>query len=441
MPVWARVALPLALLAVALGLCSATASIEAVIASPYPIAPTPRFHPLLAGRAAIGELPAGAAVELAFRRGETLSDVLEAQGFGSADAQQVVAELRRFANLRRIDTSDRYAAGFAGARPARFALMLEGEGQVVVTRLPDGWEGRWRPYERRTATRNLAGRLTGSLETSIESAGGEPMLAYAMAEVLQWDLDFNRDLREGDRFAVLYEEVFLDGAFHELGEILALRYENAGRLHEAYRAAADQPEGYYDGEGRPLQKMFLRSPLAFSRITSSFSHRRFHPVLKRYRPHYGVDYGAPVGTPVRVTAHGVVASAGWDGGGGRVVKVRHPNGYLTAYLHLSRFASGVRSGLRVRQGDVIGYVGSTGLATGPHLDYRVQRGGHWIDPLSLESAPADPIPAAQLPAFLAWRDELRARLAGEPPPALLAAARPGEAASAGEALGVASADK
>jgi murein DD-endopeptidase MepM/ murein hydrolase activator NlpD len=177
---------------------------------------------------------------------------------------------------------------------------------------------------------------------------------------------------------------------------------------EAYRFGDDG--GYYDSEGRPLRKLFLRSPLRFSRITSRFTGRRFHPVLKTYRPHYGVDYGAPTGTPVRVTANGVVRSAGWDRGGGNTVKVRHPNGYLTAYLHLSKFAGGIRAGRRVSQGEVIGYVGSTGLATGSHLDYRIQRDGRWINPLTLDNEPAAPISEEQLPEFLAWRDELRSAL-------------------------------
>jgi murein DD-endopeptidase MepM/ murein hydrolase activator NlpD len=229
-----------------------------------------------------------------------------------------------------------------------------------------------------------------------------------MAEVLQWDLDFNRDLQPADRFEILYEEIFLDGAFESIGEILALRYDNAGRSHEAYRFG--EPAGYYDGEGRPLRKLFLRSPLRYSRVTSRFSNRRFHPVLKRYRPHHGVDYGAPTGTPVRATASGTVVSAGWDGGGGRTVKLRHPNGYLTAYLHLSRFASGIRRGRRVSQGDTIGYVGATGLANGPHLDYRVQRSGRWINPLAMKVEPAPPIPAEQRAGFALRRDRLRQAL-------------------------------
>ncbi len=156
-----------------------------------------------------------------------------------------------------------------------------------------------------------------------------------------------------------------------------------------------------------MRKLFLRSPLRYSRVTSRFSHRRFHPVLKRYRPHYGVDYGAPRGTPVRVTASGTVTFAGWDRGGGKTVKVGHPGSYLTAYLHLSGFAKGVTKGRRVEQGKVIGYVGSTGLATGTHLDYRVQHRGHWINPLSLKSVPAKPIPEEQFREFMAWRDTLR----------------------------------
>ena len=212
----------------------------------------------------------------------------------------------------------------------------------------------------------------------------------------------------GDRFEILYERVYLDGEFHRVGSILALIYENDDRRLEAYRFGDDG--GHYDGEGRPLRKLFLRSPLRYSRVTSGFSSRRFHPVLKQYRPHYGIDSGAPAGTPVRVTGSGVVQSAGWDRGGGKTIKVRHPNGYMTAYLHLSRFAQGIQSGKRVGQGEVIGYVGSTGLANGPHLDYRMQRDGRWMNPLTLKSKPAEPIPTQLLQEFESWGDLLRAAL-------------------------------
>jgi murein DD-endopeptidase MepM/ murein hydrolase activator NlpD len=344
-----------------------------------------------------------------FRRGQTLSDVLGDLGLEPFESHELATALAEHADLRRLRPEDSYAAVVDASTEVReFRLTLSGRGRVAVRRGDQGWNGSWRPFTRSGRVRRVAGELRGSLEGSIRRAGGSPTVAYEMAEVLQWDLDFNRDLRVGDRFEIVYEEVFLDGTFESIGEILALRYDNAGRLHEAYRFG--DPPGYYDGEGRPVRKLFLRSPLRYSRVTSGFSQRRFHPVLKRYRPHYGVDYGAPTGTPVRATGSGTVVFAGWDGGGGRTVKVRHPNGYLTAYLHLSRFAAGIRNGRRVSQGDTIGHVGSTGLASGPHLDYRVQRNGRWVNPLAMKVEPAPPIPDDQLAGFVSRRDVLRRAL-------------------------------
>lgn len=344
-----------------------------------------------------------------FRSGQTLSDVLDNLSLEPRERHELTAALAEHADLRRLRPEDSYAAVVdASAEVREFRLTLSGRGRVAVRREGPGWDGTWRPFTRSSRVRRVAGTLSGSLEGSIQTAGGSPVVAYEMAEVLQWDLDFNRDLRVEDRFEIVYEEVFLDGTFESVGEILALRYENDGRMHEAYRFG--DPPGYYDGEGRPLRKLFLRSPLRYSRVTSRFSQRRFHPVLKRYRPHYGVDYGAPTGTPVRATGNGTVAFAGWDGGGGRTVKVRHPNGYLTAYLHLSRFATGIRKGRRVAQGDTIGHVGSTGLATGPHLDYRVQRNGRWVNPLAMKMEPAPPIHDDQRAGFVVRRDRLRQAL-------------------------------
>ena len=385
-------------------------------------------------RRAIDEVVA----EERFRRGQTLSDVLDDLELAPSDRQALTTALAEHVDLRRLRPEDSYAAVLdESAAVQEFRLTLAGRGRAAARRGEQGWQGAWRPFTRSRRVRHVAGELSGSLEGSIQRAGGSPVVAYEMAEVLQWDLDFNRDLRVDDRFEIVYEELFVDGTFESIGEILALRYENAGRLHEAYRFG--DPPGYYDGEGRPLRKLFLRSPLRYSRVTSRFSQRRFHPVLKRYRPHYGVDYGAPVGTPVRVTGSGTVVFAGWDGGGGRTVKVRHPNGYLTAYLHLSRFAAGIRSGRRVAQGDTIGYVGATGLATGPHLDYRVQRGGRWLNPLAMKVEPAPPIPEEQIAEFLTRRDLLRQALVGgalDPSPpakprlaALAVSATPGKPAA------------
>ncbi|MEM6793618.1 MAG: M23 family metallopeptidase, partial [Acidobacteriota bacterium] len=223
-------------------------------------------------------------------------------------------------------------------------------------------------------------------------------------------LDFNRDLRRGDRFSVLFDEVYLDGQRDDVGRVQAMIYETRGVRHEAFLFDPGDGAGYYDSQGRPLQKMFLRSPLPFMRVTSRFSHRRFHPVLKRYRPHYGVDFGAPRGTPIRSTASGTVTVASRQGGAGKMVKIRHANGYETLYLHLSKYSQGIRKGARVAQGDVIGFVGSTGLSTGPHLDYRVKRHGRYLDPMRLENKPAQPIPSDQRLLFEQKRDEYLARM-------------------------------
>jgi len=411
-----RLAAPVVLLGIALGLYLQTRQLEKSVASPYPIAFAPRFASDLVGLAVWRAQPddplAGIDIplELAFRRGETLGQLLSDLGLEPSAAQSMILELSRHVDVRRLRPQDRYAALTDDeGRMQGLRVTLDGKGRAVVRRQGDAWQSSWSQFTEVSQSRTIRGVLEGSLESSIRRAGGEAVVAYVMADVLQWDLDFNRDLRLGDRFELVYERIYLDGEFHRVGSILALTYLNDDRLLEAYQFGEDR--GHYDGEGRPLRKLFLKSPLRYSRVTSGFSSRRFHPVLKSYRPHYGVDYGAPVGTPVRVTGGGVVQSAGWDSGGGKTVKVRHPNGYLTAYLHLSRFADGVRSGKRVGQGEVIGYVGATGLATGAHLDYRMQKGGRWINPQAFKSEPAPPIPADRLAEFEALRGRYREALA------------------------------
>ena len=407
----------MALLLVAASLQTATSRIRRAAESPYPVGRAVRHSRGLEAlaRAGVGwrndVVPAEVPIELPIRRGQTVGGLLAELDLGARDVAAIVGHLAEHADLRRLKPQDGYAVVYRpdGREVAAFQLTIASEGVARVDRSADGWTGSWRDFVERKEPAVIHGNLLGALESSIERAGGDARLAVLMSDVFQWDLDFNRDLRVDDRFEIVYERVFIDGVYSGPGEILAVHYTNLGKTLEAYRFG-DTP-AYYDADGRPLRKMFLRSPMRYSRITSRYSNRRFHPVLKRYRPHYGVDYGAPTGTPVRVTSNGVVSFAGWDGGGGRTIKVRHPNGYLTAYLHLSRFAKGVKSGRRVSQGETIGYVGSTGLSTGPHLDYRVQKHGRWIDPLSIKSVPAEPIPADSLDEFTAWRDELRASLA------------------------------
>ena len=370
------------------------------------------------------------------RSGDTLGKALRQLGFASDQAERAASAASRYVDPRQLRPGMRVAAFLDGAEPARFELAVAGRGELSVERGGEEWLPSWRPYRRELRTRAVHGVLAGSLESSVATAGADPGLAYAMAEVLQWDLDFNRDLQPGDRFDVVFEEVHLEGSYFGVERVLALAYSQSDRKLEVFRFGSDG--GFYDAFGRPSEKMFLRAPLPYSRVTSKFSKNRFHPVLKVNRPHYGVDYGAPVGTPVRVTAAGTVLHAGWDGGGGKTVKVRHPNGFVTGYLHLSRFAAGIRAGSRVRQGELIGYVGATGLASGPHLDYRVQRDGSWIDPQSLKSVPSPPLDSVQLADFRAVREAMRPILDGSansspgaPAPFALAALRSGTSESSG----------
>ncbi len=256
-----------------------------------------------------------------------------------------------------------------------------------------------------------------SLFEAMDKAGEGPDLSIELADVFSGEIDFNSELQPGDSFNLTFEQVYREGKFSSYGGVLAAEFTNGGRVLKAFRytVPGGQP-GYYDGEGRSLKRLFLKSPLKFAApVTSKFSGARMHPILRIVRPHLGVDYGAPAGSPVLAVANGSVVSAGWSGEGGLMVHLRHAGGYETYYMHLSKVA--VRAGQRVGQGDLIGRVGMTGMATGPHLDYRVKKNGTAINPLTLLRSlpPGEPIPAKLLPEFSAERDRLLALLARQGP--------------------------
>jgi len=276
-----------------------------------------------------------------------------------------------------------------------------------------------REYEVRVA--NPGGRIDSSLFAAVTASGEDDQLALDLADIFAWDVDFNTELRRGDSFQVAVEKLYVEGRFRRYGRILAAELTRGTRLRRAVRFEGARGAGYYAPDGTSLRKAFLRSPLKFSRITSRFSLARFHPILHETLPHLGVDYAAPTGTPVVAAADGVVALAGWDGGYGQAVRLRHANGFTTLYGHLSRID--VHRGQRVAQGMCIGAVGMTGLATGPHLDYRMTRNGAFVDPLRIQSPPAEPVPESEREAFLAASEARLALLVNAPGPAV-AAARP-----------------
>jgi murein DD-endopeptidase MepM/ murein hydrolase activator NlpD len=249
---------------------------------------------------------------------------------------------------------------------------------------------------------------TPSLFQAMEEAGESAELTIALARIFAGEIDFNTELQPGDRFSLTFERFLREDRPSTYGEITAAEFENDGRVVRAIRFTP--PGGmadYFDEQGRSLRRFFLRSPLKFEpRITSRYSTRRMHPVLHTARAHRGVDYGAPTGAPVVAVAGGSVVSATYDNANGRMVRLRHASGYDSYYLHLSAFAPRIRRGARVSQGQTIGLVGSTGLATGPHLHYGLQKNGTWVDPLRehRNMPPGEPVPAAAMEAFLAARD-------------------------------------
>jgi len=221
-----------------------------------------------------------------------------------------------------------------------------------------------------------------------------------LADVLSYDIDFFTELRKGDQFSILIEERYVEGAFVSYGEVLYGWYNGTeARAGCSFYRGVGGRGGYYDLDGKSLKRAFLKSPLNYRRISSQFTNRRFHPILKTYRPHHGVDYAAAAGTPVVSLGDGTVEYAGWKGGYGKYIRIRHDRSHSTCYGHLSGFAPGVRAGAKVQQGQKIGYVGRTGLATGPHLHFEVIENGRSINPLAMRSTPAEPIPSNMLGDF------------------------------------------
>lgn len=247
--------------------------------------------------------------------------------------------------------------------------------------------------------KNVSGSITTSLFATFQAQNLDLNLAYALSEVYAWTVDFY-GLQKGDRFKAIYEEVSVEGKTIRSDQIIASVFESSGKQVFAFPFRQDGTPQYFDENGKSLRRSFLKAPLRFSRISSRFSRSRLHPILKIRRPHYGVDYSAPKGTPVVALGDGRVETAGWKGGYGKFISIRHNSVYTTTYAHLSGYANGIRSGSHVQQGQVIGYVGSTGLSTGPHLDFRVYKNGAPSDPLRMESPPTDPVKKEQMTEYL-----------------------------------------
>ena len=361
-------------------------------------------------------------IEALIPRGATLAGLLSDHALNGQMAVAIVEAIRPVFSPRRLRVGNPYRLVLdQDGAVRRFEYHVDDDRFLRVsnrTKTSPAFVAELIPYVKERAEIAMRGAIDqrhSSLVSAIDGGGESVMLAIEMAEVFSGEIDFNNDLRRGDHFEVLFEKYLREDEFAGYGDVVAAEFYNDGRWLQAFRyqLPGDDEPLYYDADGRSLKRLFLRSPFRFEpRVTSRFSYRRLHPVLGTNRPHLGVDYGAPTGTPVIAVANGRVVSAARSGGSGNMVRLSHTNGYETYYLHLSSFATGIRPGARVVQGQVIGRVGSTGLATGPHLDYRMRKSGGFVNPLieHRNLPPGDPVPEEHLAAFRAVRDQALHRM-------------------------------
>jgi murein DD-endopeptidase MepM/ murein hydrolase activator NlpD len=338
--------------------------------------------------------------EVTIGRNESFYVALKRKGLDHETIMDVVEAAEPHVDLRRVRRGDTFSLARPDSALEALRFDIDRERYLIIQRELGSMRAEIGNYPVERVVRVARGEIQTNLFDALKLNGADPVLADQLAEILGWSIDFFRDLRVGDRYEVLYTEHRRENETVRDPQVLAVRFTNQGREYRAYRF--DNELGlpaYYDETGDSLERQFLRAPLKFTRISSNFSHRRLHPVLKRYRPHYGVDYVAPTGTPIFATGDGTIIERRRDRASGNFVGIRHGNGYESYYLHLSRFVKGQRVGQKVKQGDVIGFLGSTGWATAPHLDYRIKRNGKWVNPRNLDLPPADPVSEDRRNAF------------------------------------------
>ncbi len=334
------------------------------------------------------------------RNGETLTTLLTRLGMDADSAYSLAMKCDTVFDVRKMRAGNRYRAyyfmdsaaiGSTAEHPLEYVVYDHDKVNMTIFKCNDSlavWNFS-KPVEAEDVYTDVTIRT--SLWNDMAKAGASVNLIAALSDIYAWTVDFF-GLQEGDRFRVLYEQESCEGEIIDIHRIYYAEFQrDSSVLPAIYFDQGDDGNLYWNEKGESMRKAFLKAPLKFTRISSGFSYHRRHPVTGQVKAHTAVDYAAPTGTPVMSIGDGTVVSAGWSGGGGNTVKIRHNSVYQTAYLHLSRYAKGIKAGARVHQGDVIGYVGSTGVSTGPHLDFRVWKNGSPVNPLKLESPPSDPI--------------------------------------------------
>jgi murein DD-endopeptidase MepM/ murein hydrolase activator NlpD len=340
-------------------------------------------------------------IEGEISRGTPFFVEMKRAGVEPNEIQKIVSATKDEFNFKKVKPGQKYSIySDPDGDLDSLQFVVDTEKVLKVTKVGEGYETRVDTIPYRIDYYVTSGTIRQSIFVTLQDIGADPELAAYLAVIFQWDIDFFKDIRKGDTFSILYEQKIFGDGKGQLGHVLAARVFTQGEEHYAIRH--DLENGvptYFDENGKSLQKSLLRAPLQFSRISSNFSYRRLHPVHKVYKPHLGIDYAAPQGTPVHTTGNGTVATATRNSSNGNYIKIRHNSRITTYYLHLSRFAQGIRAGAKVKQGQIIGYVGSTGAATGPHLDYRIKVGGKFVNPRRIKLPPKAPVPAEQMALF------------------------------------------
>lgn len=347
--------------------------------------------------------------------GDTITSLLGSY-FSPRQIHDLTRQSREVFPLSRICAGRSYQLCTEEDSFKSFTYDIDSEEQLIISKSEDEFLIKREPIPYTVETDLIRGTISTSMFEAMDDAGGAPEVAIALADIFAWDIDFLRDVRKGDTFQALIEKRFRDGEPAGYGKIQAAEFTTRGRSFQAIRFTdGDRPASYYDPEGNNLRKTFLRAPLSYSRISSGFTKRRFHPITKTWKSHPAIDYAAPTGTPIMTVGDGVISKIGRTKYNGNYIKIRHNSSYETLYLHMQRFAKGMKKGKRITQGQTIGYVGSTGLATGPHLCFRMYKNQHAVNPQKIKAPSADPVSEELMPRFKEVSSPLLARLKGREP--------------------------
>jgi murein DD-endopeptidase MepM/ murein hydrolase activator NlpD len=353
-------------------------------------------------------------IEYEVRSGDSLSTLFKRAGLSARDVYQVSQATQEAGVLKRLFPGQTLSFLIEGGEMEKLRFSQDQLNSVQLERTEDGYKVEQISLTPDVEHRIVSGKITNSLFLDAERAGLSGRMIMQMAQILGWDIDFALDIRKNDSFRVLYEEKFLDGKKIGEGDVLAVEFKNRGRTVRALRFVDSNGDtNYYTPEGESMRKAFLRSPVDFRRISSSFNPERYHPVLGKKRPHRGTDYAAATGTPIKAAGDGKIIWRGTKGGYGRTIIIQHGGNITTLYGHMNGYKSGLSNGSRVKQGQIIGYVGSSGLATGPHLHYEFRVNGVHKNPVTVALPHAQPVPSKERAAFTKQSSQLLALLEGE----------------------------